>query len=92
MPTIIAPSASGIALLCINAVFCTFATTAYILRFTKNLSKARAKLLPWAHFILTDSLVFAATAFINSPLPLVSAWLKDYLDIGTLEWCLADRL
>ena len=60
---IIAPSERGIALLCVNAVFCTLAITAYVLRFINNLSRVRKGLLPWGHFIIIDSLVFAATVF-----------------------------
>ncbi|MCJ1457311.1 hypothetical protein MMC28_007678 [Mycoblastus sanguinarius] len=92
----IAPSGRGIALLCINAVFCTLATTACTLRFVNNLSRAKKGLLPWGHFVITDSLVIGATILVNlnGAFRIVSillggvGWDIDRLTLDQVEWAL----
>ncbi|KAL8711792.1 MAG: hypothetical protein Q9225_007058 [Loekoesia sp. 1 TL-2023] len=92
----IAPSERGVALLSINAVFSTLAITSYVLRFRNNLSRAREGLLPMGHFIITDSLVFAATflVILNCIFRIVSillggiGWDIERLTLDQVEWAL----
>ncbi|KAL6712729.1 hypothetical protein ACLMJK_009667 [Lecanora helva] len=60
----VAPSRRGIALLSVNAAFCVLGTTASILRFVKNLSKAKKGLVPFKHSVITDAFVLTATALV----------------------------